>query len=123
MAIFMNKIIRVSCCLLLLFMADTCLPSFTPKELVRKEIKQGEVSLKWIDLIGILDQDFPDYITIQTGKQIDTICQSHNIADIRIEKDSVVIQFYGSPKKYNDLISIPDNVLGHIIVIDTTVTN
>ncbi len=102
-------------------MFQSCFPSFAPKENIKKEIRQETVLLKWIDIIGTLDQDYPDYITIQIGKQKDTICQSHNIANLRVvQGNTIIIEFYGPPQKYNELITIPEEMLGYKIEIDTT---
>lgn len=103
-------------------MLQSCFPSFAPKKEIKKEIQQEDVLLKWIGVIGILDQDFPDYITIQKGRQKDTLCESHNVADLKFENNQIMIGFYGSPQRYMKPIEIPNNVMGYEILIDTTYT-
>jgi hypothetical protein len=103
----------------LIVMLQSCFPSFAPAEVIKKELKQGYISLKWIDVIGTLDQNFPDYISIQKGKQIEILCSSHNIADLRINKNTITIGFYGIPKKHTKPILVPKDVLEYEIKIDT----
>lgn len=97
-----------------------CFPSFLPKEEIKKEIHQQDVSLKWIDVIGTLDQDFPDYILVQRGEETDTICHSHNIADLLLRKDTITIGFYGTSKLYGEPVAIPEGILHFTIEIDTS---
>ena len=63
-----------------------CFPSFEPKNVLKKEIQEGDIKVKWISLVGILDQDFPDYILLKKSKSIDTIIKAHNIKDIDVYK-------------------------------------
>ena len=97
-----------------------CFPDFYEEKVI-KEIRQEKVSLKWVEVIGILDQDFPDYVTIQVGKrkQKDTICFSHNIAEVKMQSDTITIAFYGPPTRYDELIAIPQKMGGFNIKIDT----
>ncbi len=111
------KIVRI---IPLVIILQSCFPSFAPKEEIKKEIQQEDVSLKWIDVIGTLDQDFPDYVSIQKGKQKDTICQSHNIVDLKMKEDIIIIGFYGTPESYTEPIHIPKEMLGYKIEIDTS---
>lgn len=106
----------------LIMILQSCFPSFTPKMEIKKEIQQENILLKWVDVVGILDQDFPDYITIQKGKQEDTLCESHNVADLKFENNQITIGFYGSPQRYTKPIEIPDSIMGYEILIDTTYT-
>lgn len=99
---------------------NSCFPSFAPKEETIKEIQQGDILLRWIDVVGTLDQDFPDYISIQKNEQTDTICKSHNIADLKMKEGTIVIEFYGTPERYAEPIAIPKEVLGYKIDIDTS---
>ena len=91
-----------------------------PQESVKREIRQGDIFLKWVEIIGILDQNYPDYILIQKGKQADTICRSHNIADLRIREDVIIVGFYGTPENYSESIIVPEKILGCKIEIDTS---
>jgi hypothetical protein len=104
----------------IIIMLQSCFPSFAPKEEVKKEIQQENVLLKWIDVIGTLDQDFPDYISIQKGEEKETICKSHNIASLRMEDDTIIVGFFGTPKRYSKPITIPKEILGYNIEIDTS---
>lgn len=100
---------------------QSCIPSFAPEEVLNKEIKQGSISVKWVDLIGIMDQDYPDLITIQAKKRTDTICRAHNITNIAfVQSDTILVVFSGIPIKYGKPIAIPDSKFGYKIKIDTT---
>lgn len=105
--------------MLLMVTLQSCFPSFAPVEVIKKELKQGDISFKWIDVVGTLDQNFPDYISMQRGTQIEILCSSHNIADLRINKSTITIGFYGIPKKYTKPILIPTKILEYEIKIDT----
>jgi hypothetical protein len=89
---------------------------------LKKEIKQNTTVIKWIGVTGILDQDFPDYITIRKGNLTDTICEAHNIADLIIDTNQIIIGFYGSPRRYSRIIQIPEYILGYTIEVDTLYT-
>jgi len=115
------KIIRI---LLLIVILQSCFPIFRPEVRVKKEIKQGEVIIKWVEVIGILDQNFPDIITIQKNKQIDTICKSHNIADVNIIVNTIKMGFFGTPEIWYEPITLPMEIMGYKIEIDTSfITN
>lgn len=103
-------------------MLQSCFPSFAPKEKIKKEIDNGDILLKWVDVVGTLDQDFPDYIYIRKGEKSDTICHSHNIADLKVKESVIIIGFYGVPKNYSNPIKIPEETLGHKVEIDTSFT-
>lgn len=103
----------------IVFLFLSCFPSFVTEE-TKKEIKQDALLLKWIDVIGILDQNYPNYITIQVGEQKDTICRAHNIANLETQGEVIIIDFFGTPKRYNEPITIPEEMLGYKIEIDTT---
>jgi PBP1b-binding outer membrane lipoprotein LpoB len=106
--------------ILLIMIFQGCFPSFAPKEKVVKEIKKEEITLTWIELTGTLDQNFTDYISIQKGKQIDTLLKAHNIADLKMKGNSIIIGFYGQPQKHKKTIIIPDESLGYKILVDTS---
>lgn len=97
-----------------------CFPSYAPKEETVKEIQEGDVTLKWVKLVGTLDQNFPEYISTQKGNQVDTLCESHNIADLKIQGDTLVVGFYGTPQQYMESIRIPNEILSYRIVVDTS---
>jgi hypothetical protein len=106
--------------LILLIVMQSCFPNFDPKEETVKEIQQESISLKWVNVIGIIDQDFPDYILMKKGSKSDTICISHNIADLKMIDCDILIGFYGMPIKYSEPISIPKDIFGYNIIIDTS---
>jgi hypothetical protein len=99
-----------------------CVPSFAPEVNAIKKINYENTIVQWNKLIGILDQNFPDYVIIEKGdQQIDTICSSHNIADVKIlNSHEILLGFYGRPKKYNKIINIPKEIMEYKIIIDTT---
>ena len=97
-----------------------CFPSFEPKNVLKKEIREGDIEVKWISLVGILDQDFPDYILLKKNKSIDTIIKAHNIKDIDVYKKNIKIFFKGYPKLHNKNILPPKNILEYKIIIDST---
>jgi hypothetical protein len=108
-------------CMVIYFYFFLPVPDFYSVNL-KKKISQNDAVIKWMKVEGILDQDFPDYITIQKGKKIDTICKAHNIADIKLNKDSnylLIIGFYGHPESYGKAIVIPKKILNYEIEIDT----
>lgn len=106
-------------CITVYFYFFLPVPNFHSLDL-KKKIEQDDLIIKWVDVIGVLDQDFPDYISIQKGEQKDTICQSHNIADLRMREDTIIIGFYGTPESYTEPITIPKEMLGYKIEIDTS---
>ena len=122
MAVFIKRQIKGIQLLSAIVMLYGCFPSFAPEVMVKREIRKDDVTVRWIGLKGILDQDFPDYISIQKGELIDTVCQSHNIANLLLIRDTIRIAFYGNPEQYYEPITIPEMVLGYTIIIDTTWT-
>lgn len=107
--------------LLLIGLLVGCFPSFEPKNVVKKEIKEGNMELKWISLVGTLDQNFPDYILLKKSKLTDTIIKAHNIKNIDVYEKSIKLYFEGTPKLYNKNISPPRNILEYRIIIDSTI--
>lgn len=95
------------------------IPSFSEEEVVKK-IEDGKVTIEWKRTIGVLDQNFPQIITIRSGQSIDTICESHNIADLKLNKYNLIIGFYGHPVKYNNKVNLPVKALNYNIRVDTT---
>ena len=51
----MMKIIKLYLVTMIIY---SCFPSFEPKTKIIKEIKQENSTIKWIDVVGTLDQDF-----------------------------------------------------------------
>jgi hypothetical protein len=94
------------------------IPNFYSTNL-KKEIKQNRTVIIWTSVTGILDQNFPDYIIIRKDNLIDTICKSHNIADLQMKNDTIIIGFHGTPKIYNRYIIIPDEIYNYKIKINT----
>lgn len=91
-----------------------------PPKRIKKQISIKDVKIEWFSISSAYI-DTPDYITFSANEKIDTIFRSNNIADIRrLEGDSVLIVFLGSPKKYNKNISVPKNHLEIEIIVDTT---
>lgn len=115
---FINKKMR-KIKLLTLLLLQNCFPSFEPKKEILKEVTQNETKIEWIDLIGTLDQDFPDYIIIKKNNRIDTICEAHNIKDFTLKNNTITIKFLGTPKKYNYPIEIPEHIYEYNIKVDT----
>lgn len=107
--------------LLLIGLLVECFPSFEPKNVIKKEIKEGNMELKWISLVGTLDQNFPDYILLKKSKLTDTIIKAHNIKNIDVYEKSIKLYFEGTPKLYNKNISPPRNILEYRIIIDSTI--
>jgi len=91
-----------------------------PPKNVLKSVKIGKSEIEWYSLSSAY-ADVPDCITIKKGKSIDTICKSNNIADIKdLGNDTVLVGFYGKPKRYNEVIELPQKVLNFTIIVDTT---
>jgi hypothetical protein len=105
---------------LLLTFVYSCFPSFAPQKVVVKKIENGKMTIEWINQRGILDQSFPDYILVKDSQKVDTLCVTHNIADLKFNRNIVIIGFYGKPQKYNAAIKIPNTIGCYKISIDTT---
>jgi len=95
---------------------------FAPEIDMLKKIEDKNVTIEWHQQIGILDQDFPDFITMQKGKIIDTICYARNIANIETYNEELKIGFYGTPKYLHQNFVIRKEIFGYKIMIDTNFT-
>lgn len=85
-----------------------------------KKIKTPVLEVEWYTYSAAW-ADSPDIVTVKKENILDTVCISDNIADINvIERDKVVIGFYGSPEKYMKPIVIHKTILGYPIKIDTS---
>ena len=109
------KIIKLCLVAMIIY---SCFPSFEPKTKTIKEIKQENSVIKWIDVIGTLDQDFPDYIIVEKNTIKDTICKAHNIVEIKLNNDTIIISFDGQPKEYSTPINIKENALGYKVKVN-----
>ena len=109
------KIIKLCLVAMIIY---SCFPSFEPKTKTIKEIKQENSVIKWIDVIGTLDQDFPDYIIVEKNNIKDTICKAHNIVEIKLNNDTIIISFDGQPKEYSTRINIKENALGYKVKVN-----
>ncbi|RFM36443.1 hypothetical protein [Chitinophaga silvisoli] len=110
--------------LLLAMILYGCVPSFKSEEkdrLYLKEISSNSIKLKWF-FYSTVSSETPDYITIQKGSQIDTICIANNVADLKFQNDIITIGFYGNPQKYTVPIEISQQVMSYEVIIDTTFT-
>ena len=109
--------------LLFLFELSSCdipFPSFRPEVTVFKSIEFKKVLFEWHKARGIMDQNYPDYISATNNKHLDTICKSTNIAELKkVGKDSILIGFYGIPKWEDDVIEIPVKYMYFNIIVDT----
>lgn len=111
----MIKIIKLCLVTMIIY---RCFPSFEPKTKIIKEIKQENSTIKWIDVVGTLDQDFPDYIIVEKNDIKDTICKAHNIVELKLNKDTIIISFDGQPKEYSIPIGIKENTLGYKVKVN-----
>ena len=109
------KIIKLCLVAMIIY---SCFPSFEPKTKTIKEIKQENSVIKWIDVIGTLDQDFPDYIIVEKNNIKDTICKAHNILEIKLNNDTIIISFDRQPKEYSTSINIKENALGYKVKVN-----
>ena len=98
--------------ILVVIILQNCFPSFEPKEEVKEELKHEKTSIKWIKVVGILDQNYPDYIIMEKANLIDTICEAYNISRLNLKKDTVIITFDGHPKRYATPINVKEEALG-----------
>lgn len=99
-----------------------CVPSFKSEEndrLFLKEIDIKPVKLEWF-FYSTVSSETPDYITIQKGKKIDTICISSNVADLKLEGNKIIIGFYGKPQKYTEPINVPKSIMDYEVLVDTS---
>ena len=111
----MMKIIKLCLATMIIY---SCFPSFEPKTKIIKEIKQENSTIKWIDVVGTLDQDFPDYIVVEKNDIKDTICKAHNIVGLKLNNDTIIISFDGQPKEYSTPIGIKENTLGYKVKVN-----
>ena len=111
----MMKIIKLCLVTMIIY---SCFPSFEPKTKIIKEIKQENSTIKWIDVVGTLDQDFPDYIIVEKNNIKDTICKAHNIVGLKLNNDTIIISFDGQPKEYSTPIGIKENTLGYKVKVN-----
>ena len=95
------------------------IPDFSNKEVVKK-INDGQTTIEWKKIVGVLEQNYTNLIIVRQGKNVDTICDAYNIADLKLNKNIIIIGFYGRPNKYK--VNLPLNVLNYRIKIDTTYT-
>lgn len=100
---------------------QSCIPSFAPEERIISRVDDGTVKLTWVKLVGVMDQHFPDCILLEKGNHKDTICQSYNIADLKLKSNIITIGFYGKPQLHQS-INLDDERFGYEIKIDTTYT-
>ncbi|MFV0530282.1 MAG: hypothetical protein ACK5MD_02465 [Flavobacteriales bacterium] len=94
-------------------------PKFTSEKTI-KNIKKNNTIIVWKEIVGVLDQDFPDYIVVKESKTVDTICQAHNIANVELIDNTVKIDFYGTPRCYDKPIFIPKSIFGFDIKVDSS---
>ena len=92
---------------------------FAPKIEILKKIEDKNVTIEWKKQIGILDHDFPDFIIMQKGKVIDTVCYARNIANIETYNEELRIGFYGRPEYLEQNFIIRNEIFGYKIVIDS----
>lgn len=114
------RIIKVILLFVLLFQGCLPVPSFEPEKRMKKKISHNGVVVEWNGLIGNLSQNFPDIITLQSGSRIDTICRAHNIAELLMENELIKIGFYGTPHLFLEKISVPKEISGYTIEVDTS---
>jgi len=121
---------RKTILIFIIFILESCIPSFAPEKRIIKEIKSDNCIIEWSMMVGIIDQDFPDIITkknipiflntILQENKIDTICESTNIKDINLKNNNkIIISFYGTPKKHEKKIFIRNKIDKYDIVLDT----
>jgi hypothetical protein len=106
-------------CILLYFFFLVPVPKFYSVILIKK-IENAKTVVEWKSVTGILDQNFPDFITVRKENIVDTICRSHNIADLNFINNQIRIAFFGKPQQYENAFSIPDQIMGYKIITDTT---
>ena len=71
-------------------------------------------------VIGLLVGCFPSFEPKNVlKKEIDTICEAHNIKDFTLKNNTITIKFLGTPKKYNYPIEIPEHIYEYNIKVDT----
>jgi hypothetical protein len=95
------------------------IPSFELERLYLKEIKDSNLTIGWFFYSSAFAES-PDYITLEVGNNIDTICIANNIADLKYENDTIIICFYGYPQRYSKHIEVPDRLMGYEIIVDST---
>lgn len=95
-------------------------PSFEigNERLYIKEVQNNDVKLDWFFYSAAYSES-PDYITVNQGGTIDTICTASNIAGLRLDADKIMLGFYGSPQLYGEPIEVPTKVMGYKVLIDT----
>jgi hypothetical protein len=79
---------------------SSCFPDFSPKKAYIKTIESEYMYIEWFTFLGVMDQEFPDYIVYKSNDLVDTLLVSNNVADIQLNliEDNLKISFYGAPK-------------------------
>lgn len=104
--------------IIIIIFFNSCFPSFEPEKLYIKVIETADISLKWYTY-STAYSEYPEYLISVKNNNIDTICISTNIADIKLENEKIILEFYGSPEKNASSISIPKITNNTEIEIDT----
>lgn len=91
------------------------------KRLYLKEIPVNGKTIEWFyySLIGDVTADYVLLYDSANNKN-DTIVNATNIKDVRFSNNEIVLYFYGSPKIYQNRISLKNNISGLNIKVDTT---
>ncbi len=98
--------------------------SWGAERLYFKRIQASSIKIDWFHYSHITSIS-PDYVLIQKGQVIDTICFADRVDDVNITiDDSVTIKllFSSTPTRYGKKIEIKDNYLGYKVTVDTTGT-
>jgi hypothetical protein len=88
-------------------------------EFLENSIKTADIEIEWF-FYSLISNTTPEYIIISQNGVYDTICKSHNIADVYLKTDTIHIDFYGKPHAYYKLLSIPDSIFHYPIIVDTS---
>jgi hypothetical protein len=116
------KLLSWLSCMLCFISCDVPVPNFGSKEdrITIKEIEHSSAKIEWFTYSAAY-ANFPNFVTVETKDRVDTICISTNVADmLDMGGDSIKLGFYGSPKKYDEIIKIPLKAQSYTIVSDTT---
>lgn len=97
---------------------------FEPKgEQDKSVVKYERVKTTTVEMFNYSTaySESPTFVVAEKGGKTDTICKTTNITDFDLDKDTLWLSFYGTPKLYNQGINISKMLFNEkVIVIDTT---
>lgn len=101
---------------LLLFVLQEC--DFSSKEKIIKVIETDKITLKWVEVSEHNSKINYYRIYVRNKFKKEVICESNNILDVEVNKDTIKISFFEKPHKNFKPIIIPETVFEYFISIN-----